>query len=118
MPEITRDRCITPSFSPSTRHRRKLMNGEELVSSASQTDQRSARLSILLMRDATKIDWRPTVLPTKSRDWSPRRLNTFRSVRLPPLRLEDAAFEGEVFFLCHCWLEFGDDLAGRGGVVP
>src|SRR3954452_13738426 len=28
MPEITRDRCITPSFSPSTRHRRKLMDGE------------------------------------------------------------------------------------------
>src|SRR3954462_1851783 len=28
MPEITRYRCITPSFSPSTRHRRKLMDGE------------------------------------------------------------------------------------------
>src|SRR3954470_5699433 len=30
MPEITRDRCITPSFSPSTRHRRKLMDAEEI----------------------------------------------------------------------------------------
>src|SRR5689334_1462427 len=30
MPEITRDRCITPSFSPSTYHRRKLMDGEGL----------------------------------------------------------------------------------------
>src|SRR4051794_1035809 len=28
MPKTTRDRCITPSFSPSTRHRRKLMDGE------------------------------------------------------------------------------------------
>ena len=28
MPEITRDRCITPSFSPSTYPRRKLMDGE------------------------------------------------------------------------------------------
>src|SRR5215213_6601342 len=28
MPETTRDRCITPSFSPSTYHRRKLMDGE------------------------------------------------------------------------------------------
>src|ERR1051325_10580032 len=26
--ETTRDRCITPSFSPSTYHRRKLMDGE------------------------------------------------------------------------------------------
>jgi hypothetical protein len=28
MPETTRDRCITPSFSPSTYHRGKLMDGE------------------------------------------------------------------------------------------
>ena len=29
MPEITRDRCITPSFSPSTYHHGKLMDGED-----------------------------------------------------------------------------------------
>jgi len=28
MPKTTRDRCITPSFSPSTYHRGKLMDGE------------------------------------------------------------------------------------------
>jgi hypothetical protein len=28
MPETTGDRCITPSFSPSTYHRGKLMDGE------------------------------------------------------------------------------------------
>src|SRR4051794_18822119 len=28
MPETTRDRCITPSLSPSTYHRRKLMDGK------------------------------------------------------------------------------------------
>jgi hypothetical protein len=28
MPETTRDRCITPSFSPSTYHRGKLMDGK------------------------------------------------------------------------------------------
>jgi hypothetical protein len=28
MPETTRDRCITPSLSPSTYHRGKLMDGE------------------------------------------------------------------------------------------
>ena len=32
MPEITRYRCITPSFSPSTHHRRKLMDGEQPTS--------------------------------------------------------------------------------------
>src|SRR3954452_24337606 len=29
MPENTRDRCITPGFSPSTHHRRKLMDGKD-----------------------------------------------------------------------------------------
>src|SRR3954471_1012572 len=29
MPKTTRDRCITPSFSPSTYHRGKLMDGEQ-----------------------------------------------------------------------------------------
>ena len=36
MPEITRDRCITPSFSPSTYPRRKLMDGEGLSSSGTE----------------------------------------------------------------------------------
>src|SRR3954464_12731117 len=31
MPETTRDRCITPSFSPSTYYRRKLMDGEASI---------------------------------------------------------------------------------------
>jgi ketosteroid isomerase-like protein len=30
MPETTRDRCITPSFSPSTYHRGKLMDGKSV----------------------------------------------------------------------------------------
>jgi hypothetical protein len=30
MPETTRDRCITPSFSPSTHHHGKMMDGEAL----------------------------------------------------------------------------------------
>src|SRR3954465_13860175 len=43
MPETTRDRCITPGFSPSTHHRRKLMDGE----AGTRTDVAGKLFSVL-----------------------------------------------------------------------
>src|SRR3954453_9207529 len=45
MPETTRDRCITPSFSPSTYPRGKLMDGEDLdlTSETTRKDRQDRR---------------------------------------------------------------------------
>src|SRR3954447_23254351 len=58
MPETTRDRCITPSFSPSTYHRRKLMDGEGTKRWSHTT--RNTPIWQFSMRPAVPLYWRAT----------------------------------------------------------
>src|SRR3954449_6530295 len=66
MPKTTRDRCITPSFSPSTYHRRKLMDGEvQILSTAFALTQMMAVDDPLIARQlAIVAPWRKERHPT------------------------------------------------------